>query len=519
MKTKGIKKGIIALLTIAMTIGLLSGCGKSAEKDNTATKGEETIVTPSESNVADTTLDTSEEVELVMYVISDRPAGQDVFDENLNKLLKEKLNCTLKINWLGWAEQGNKYPLLFSSGEKFDMAYSSTWTGFSNLANRGAFMNLDELWPTYAPKNFARQSDEAKRQATIDGHYYTVPTLYATYNADGVLYRTDIMEGTDWNGKMENFEDVEAYCHIVKATRPELEPIDISSGGAEGLFYTYSSSKNLTLVDKGMPGLLFDPNEEEPKVMIAYETEEMKEYLDIIKRWSEKGFFSKSALSDTNTTKTLNGQAALKFSNPTAFKDYSVRHPEWEFQYSNMVQSVAHLPFIQDSMVISNTSVNPERALAFWDLVTNDQEVYNAFFYGVYGETYELDENNQLILKNPDLYSTSAMWAARTNEFDIPLAGTPDEYLTMLNDFESSIQSGKGNEKYAGFSFDTSSLETELAACKNVQQQYGVPLLTGYIDIESGLKDYQKQMEAAGIIKMKEEAQRQLDEYIASLNK
>ena len=58
-------------------------------------------------------------------------------------------------------DYANKYPLLFSSGEKCDLAYTATWLGFSNYASKGAFMNLDELWPTYAPNNYALQSETA----------------------------------------------------------------------------------------------------------------------------------------------------------------------------------------------------------------------------------------------------------------------------------------------------------------------------------------------------------------------
>lgn len=64
---------------------------------------------------------------------------------------------------------------------------------------------------------------------------------------------------------------------------------------------------------------------------------------------------------------------------------------------------------------------------------------------------------------------------------------------------------------------DISSFETQLAACNNVQQQYWWPLELGYTEAESGLADYQSQMEAAGIETMKEAAQKQLDDYIASL--
>ena len=168
MQNKNLRKALAVSMAIAMTGGLLAGCGNSSSGGSSNSGTTNSGSTSSASGE----LDTSEFVELSMYVISDRPSGQDEIDENLNKLLKEKLNCSLKINWIGWAEYANKYPLLFSSGEEFDMAYSATWLNFASLAQKGAFKSLDELWPTYAPKNFAAQSEEAKQQATVNGSYY-----------------------------------------------------------------------------------------------------------------------------------------------------------------------------------------------------------------------------------------------------------------------------------------------------------------------------------------------------------
>lgn len=64
--------------------------------------------------------------------------------------------------------------------------------------------------------------------------------------------------------------------------------------------------------------------------------------------------------------------------------------------------------------------------------------------------------------------------------------------------------------------FDTSTVETELAACNNVWQQYWWPLELAYTDRETGLAEYAKKMKAAGLDKIMEEAQRQLEEYTAS---
>ena len=264
MQNKKLRKALAVSMAIAMTGGLLAGCGSNNSSSSNGRAAKSGSTSPASGE-----LDTSEFVELSMYVISDRPAGQDAIDENLNKLLKEKLNCSLKINWIGWAEYANKYPLLFSSGEEFDMAYSASWLNFASLAQKGAFKSLDELWPTYAPKNFAAQSEEAKQQATVNGPFY----------------RGDLVEGTEWDGKMETFEDIEEYCDIIKETHPEMECIDLYSTAPE-IFFMYMENQGLATFN-GIRYLWYDPSAENPTVMTSYELEKTPEFLEMMARTME----------------------------------------------------------------------------------------------------------------------------------------------------------------------------------------------------------------------------------------
>lgn len=510
-------KKLLALLTTAVMAGsVLAGCGagsSSAGQTQPTADAAQAGDTQAAEAAAPGELDTSEEVALTMYIISDRPAGQDVVDENLNKILKEKLNCTLDIRWIGWGEFTNKYPLLFTSGEEFDLAYaSSTWLNAFSMARKGAFMNLDELWPTYAPKNFERQSDFAKELATVDGHYYIIPTLLGTYSAYGPIYRGDLVEGSDWDGVMEDFSDIEEYCDIIKELHPEIEPLDQYSMAPE---WSYVYWKNMGYeTPSSMRYFWFDPTEDHPQLKTYYELPETKEFLEMMKRWSDKGFFSKSALSDTDSTKLQNGKAALKVHNVDSYNGVAVLHPEWDMHYANFNKHVAHIPFTTDSVVVSNTSKNPERALALWELITNDQEVYDAFYYGVLGETYNINEKGEFEITDPDLYSTSAMWAARTPEFNRSQVGSAEDYDSLRQGFEEEIAADQSTERFGALSIDTSSFETELSAVTNVWQQYWWPLELGYTnDIDASLAEYEKMMKNAGADKMLEEIQKQLDAY------
>ena len=384
------KRILATLLAATMSIALLAGCGSSSSSGSSAESGSTPVA-------EDGTIDTSKEVELVMYFVSDRPAGQDIVDENLNKLLKEKLNCTLKINWIGWAEYANKYPLLYSSGEKFDMAYCATWLNFANLARKGAFKPLDDLLPKYAPKNYAMQSQSALQQATIDGHLYAVPTLLPTYITYGSIYRGDLAAEAGMTDTIDTWEEVEQFGDWVKANHPEMEFIDLYQGNVE-LSLQWERMQGNYEVDSGNRYIFYDPSEENPKVFALYDDPTIEEFYEMVNRFGEKGFWSKSALSDTDSSKTQNGKAVMKFHNIDTWSGYTVLHPEWDFKYGVMTSDIAHLPFTQDCMVISNTAENPERALMLWDLLTTDQEVYDAFYYGVLGTTYELNEEGQFTM-------------------------------------------------------------------------------------------------------------------------
>lgn len=510
-KWNTILKRIAALgIAVTMTGSVLTGCGDSKNEESTKSQ-------VSDDASVDEAADTSEEVELVMYVISDRPAGQDIADENLNKLLKEKLNCTLKINWIAWSDCLNKYPLLFSSGEEFDMAYSATWLNYSSLAQKGAFMQLDDLWEKYAPDNYANATEDMIEQSKVNGHIYCIPTQLATYNAYGPVYRLDLVEDGSWDGVMETWEDAEEYLEAVLEAHPEMEGVDLLSSNPM-LSEIYMFSKGYVSITGSTGGFYFyDPTEENPQVLAYYELPEVQEFLEMMERWNEKGFFPKSVLSDTDSVKFQNGKAAIKYHNLDTFSSIATIRPDYELAYTNIVEHVAHLPFTQDCMVIPTTAKNPERALMLWNLITTDQEVFDAFMYGIEGTTYELNEEGQYSILDPENYAASAMWAARTTELNRDVAGTPAEYTEWKEIFEDNILEDNSAERWASFVLDTSGVETEYAACQSVWQQYWWPLELAYTDIEAGLDEYKEKMIAAGDEKVKEYFQQQIDAYAEAL--
>ena len=102
--------------------------------------------------------DTKEFVEVSHYWTGDIPRnGQfEVVQAKWNEYLKTKLNASMTIKWIEWADWYTKYNLILASGEPVDLfATSSTWLDLWPNSQRGAFKVLDDLLPKYAPTAYS----------------------------------------------------------------------------------------------------------------------------------------------------------------------------------------------------------------------------------------------------------------------------------------------------------------------------------------------------------------------------
>jgi putative aldouronate transport system substrate-binding protein len=502
-KNLGFLRGLAAV-AILLAMGLaVSGCSQKQASGGGA------------AGLPD--LDTSKRVELILYVFGTEPARQQEVDDNLNKILLEKLNCTLDVRFISLSEYNTTYPLLFSSGEVFDLAYCAYWLNYTNLAQRGAFMALDELFPKYAPLNYARQSASALQQAQVEGKIYCIPALMKVYSAFGPQVRMDLVQPYGFDGKMENYADLERYLDIIKANYPAIDPYEVDSSG--------TFLDDVFMYTKGMMAMgsyfWMDPFQENPKLLTYYEFPPIAaEYLPMVQRFAQKGFYPRNALAEQSTEKFRFGNAASAMTNLEMYEGYYRDHPEWNIQFHNWVTDLSYQAFTQDVAVIPATSKNPERALALYDLITNDEEVFRALFYGIRGVSYDIELENgeeRIVFPDSDNFAISNFWAARTDEFFLQFRGGPPTMSAFKADWSSRIKDGVGAQKFKALTLDTAAIDTEYAAANNVMTQYWNPLSLGFVEPVAGLAEFKANMEAAGIERIRAHFQKQLDDYIASL--
>jgi ABC-type glycerol-3-phosphate transport system substrate-binding protein len=444
-------------------------------------------------------------------------------EANANRILAEKLpNTSLKYLYIDWGDlsQG-KYELLFSSGEVFDMCFAASWLGLAGLATRGAFLPLDDLFPAYAPKNYARQSQTALRQATFNGRLYAVPALIKAYTVWGILYREAGLDLPGWDGRMENFADLERYIGIVKAHNPGVTGIHVGNDGNGSLLRLWMENQGLYSIG----GYFWiDPYAESPRLLFWADHPSIPEFLALVERLNRIDAWSKTALSDPAHNRWEQGLIAVNFGGFDHYRDWFIKYPHLGIRFLNMNKCVAYGIFTENAMAIPFTSRNPERALMFWDLATNDEELWRAIFYGIEGRSYRIAEQDGEKLyerifdaNGETVYDFPTLWSLKTSEFDLPQLGTPPEIARQKAYYDTIIKDGEGAQKFQAFMREEDPTDITNMSVNNVNRELFGPLSLGFVDVRTGLASYQQAMRSAGIEKLQQEIQTQLDAYLENL--
>lgn len=83
-------------------------------------------------------------------------------------MLKEDINATVEVSFMGWGDYTQKYPLVFASGDDFDLIYTANWAFYNSQATKGGFLEITkDMLKKYAPKTYESMYEDAWEQTKI----------------------------------------------------------------------------------------------------------------------------------------------------------------------------------------------------------------------------------------------------------------------------------------------------------------------------------------------------------------
>ena len=530
---KKLKKVLAVLLGTVMTASLLAGCGSSgsgstsAETSAASEASSASADASGSSDTASSDIDISEHVDLKMYLVGDKPDGFDDVYAKINEILEEKLNCSLTVDWLSWAEHGTKYSLLFSSGEDFDLIFTATsWCHFEQTVALGGFRALDEEFiQTYAPDVWEMMPEAAWKQATVNGSIYMVPANYVEVTPDVVAIRGDLMEEY-------GYDDIASWDDLISFYRDcAANGMYGNSVGAGSLYWLWFEQMGYGVVS-GAPssGQLVLYNTQDPNdVSVQYivDWDKFAEYCHLVKELADAGCWPSDVLSSTHDRQDglLNGTGASMVWNAGSCQIYAnqanAENPDWNINIYNIMPDVKYsaTKYINGGMGININSKNPERAMMVLNAMATDQELQDLAQLGIEGVNWEAVGDDQYQVIEGASYAGSNYWGwrnqniMRTEHRENPTA--VDTKVDELNEY--FMGNVKEDHPLDSFSFDSTPVSTQFAAVEAAMGTYFDPLINGLVDdVDASLEQFRAAMESAGIQAILDEMQSQIDEFVAA---
>lgn len=511
-----VKKMVFLLVVLSLAVTLaFSGCdsgltgvtpaGTTAQSDT----GKESVTEPKQ-----------EFVNLIWYQVGDEPKNMDAVMKKVNEYLLEKLNANITIYYLGRSGlYAEKMVTTLNSGEYLDICFTANYAAhYFDYAPRGAFRELNDLLPVYG-KDLLDLIEPAFWKANeIKGKNYAVPVIkdmaqLAVLNVNVPIakkYGIDIPRLADINYVSEALEIVSKEIETNKGFVPL---IDYPVGGPAG----QTALPHQTIV---WPfGIRFDttnPGKVSTEVLNLLKTPELKELLDIVREWNEKGYYNRDLMAKDETKDYLkDGDFFLTWYGYFPYYEYT--HAQvygYEFQVVPMGKQLATTQSQTGAMhAISIVSKHPERSMMFLNLLNTDRYLRNLLAYGIDGVHYDL-VNNKVSYgdRTPEQrYEPNRVMQGNNLLLNL-LESDPDDKWEFFDNFNRSAVSSP----LLGFFPDLKPVENELAVINNVVEEYQDYLWNGTLDPEVYLPEYIQKVDDAGAEKVRLEIQRQVDNWLKS---
>ncbi len=450
------------------------------------------------------------------------PEDMDKVEEEINKITRDKINVEVELLPMSLSTYDQQINLMISSGEKLDL-FNMFGTQFAvDVAQNKLSAMEPELLESVAKDTVDTIGEDYMKSVTVNGNVYGFPVLKDNAQVRGVVLNKQILEDAGLLKEAENIkgtDDLAALYDKVMAKRTDIAMVcagDTSSTLVDSGFMTYDNlGDNL--------GVLMDYGQNELKVENLYETEWYENTVNYIHDWYQKGYILKDSSVNPDTGVPI-------YQSEGVFSIMCNYHIATDSVIENMTNIPSTGAWLAEPlatttsingvvMAIPATCENQEPVLKFLNLMYTDPDVVNLIDWGIEGDHYVHVDGKKNVITYPEGvngdnsgYAMNCGWefGNQLNSYVWENTGDDDYYDRMADFNEEAVRS-----KAIGFSFDSSSVKTEVAALNNVLNEYRFGIENGEMDPAEYLPKFRQALKDAGIDKVIEEKQRQLDAWAA----
>lgn len=487
------KKMMAALLTMTLAATGLTACGGSGDSAKGSSSDDTYTVT-------------------VAYV-GDKKEDTDRIEKKINEIMKRDINMQIDIEPISWGAYSETMKLILSGGEKMDIVPVLVDQA-NSMVNAKQIIDLSDYIDKYGDNIKELLGDTAKA-ANINNYVYGVTTGREWFCQTSVIMRQDILDdcGID-PSSITSYKDLTDVYATVKEKYPDM--IMMASNNSTTPDVKYEMFDTLT---DGF-GVLMDHGQD-TTVVDYYESDEYKDFVETMYDWQQKGYLSKDAAT---TTEGVENQIKAG----AAFSYFAPNKPGYDTRAELLCGNKMAIAPISEAWAgtaqisyltygISSSCTDKDKAMQCLDYLYGNADILNLLNWGEEGVDYEVKDAENGIIGYPEgkddtnTYHLAEGWQL-FDQFKMYIweGDAPDIWEQTKAENESALQS-----KAFGFTYDSTGVSNELAALSNVKAQYAPALGSGTVDPAETLPKFIEELKKAGIDKVIETKQEQLDKWLA----
>ncbi|WP_262316190.1 ABC transporter substrate-binding protein [Lacticaseibacillus parakribbianus] len=488
------QKGLALAGTAAAALALVA-CGKKSSDGSGSSSGSKVTVT--------------------MYRPGDVLDNDKAMMKIVNKeIQKQYPNVTLSIKPLSWGDYGQKFNVMLTSGDSFDLAFSSG--SYVDNAQKGAFTDLTPLLKKYAKKAYDAINPAYWKGVTVNGKIYGFPTNANVYSQETLTFNDTFLKKYNIDvSKVNTLQDATPALAAFHKANPGVAAFAIGKGYHAPAFdathsYEYPLSNAYPFV--------IDQTGESTKVVNPYSTATLQKNLKTLHQWYQAGYIPKDAATSSTAYNLpedtwfarveTNGPfdyGATALNNArTNGKTVTVRQISKPYKSTSDAQMAMY--------VVSKSSKHKKEAVEVLNAINTNKKILNTMVWGIEGKQWEFTDKANEKIKTLAGYKQKTYygaWMTGNNK----LLYTKDEVTdAMIKDRDAKIAAAKQSAGL-GFVPDTTSVKTEMTNISNVMSKYSDIINTGTVEPIAAIKKMNAELKGAGWDKVQAEIQKQYDEF------
>ena len=519
MKTNQPAKRVLSILLVICMLLALAACTSNEPASNNSNTSNSNAAQSETSEKSVDNKETLPRVDLIFYVMGDAPKDQAMVEEKINEILLDKFNATLEFRFSTWTDFQQKYSNELTTGGP-DLIYVAGWLNYGTLAKAGAFLELDSLLDTYGPELKALIGEDSLNMCRVNGELYAIPNAWPEYVSMGITYREDLRAKYNLPAP-DSLSNMESYFMGIKENEPNQPILRVTTEESQGFQTAFDAAAAVLGMKYSWvhPNGLFyglAANYDTPSDIVDYwYSDDFVEDCKLLKRWADLGFWSKSALSDTNDSFSYkNGLCVAQVAgmNPnkqiTAIFDFEKEHPDWiskYIAYGEVTGVIYPGHATQNGTAIVRGSKNAERAMMVLNYLMTNETLNKLVQCGIEGVHYNIDANGfyqEILEKYEDFkYENFNTWNLRNSKYKL-LQRTDVELERMFSEYRALGEKTKfpNVNIFDGFNEDYEEYQVERTAVSNIMRQYLAPLQAGFVsDVDAAVTEFRQKMEEAGL--------------------